>query len=103
MSRRPKQEGIPSIKIRQYPRRHKALRVSGTVLVVVLVFTLGITAIASGLPGWANYWGGFVYAPFAVVIGGLGCLAAWRLLRSNNVARENTSRIKAQRRRAKRR
>jgi len=36
---------------------------------------LGPAAIMKGFPGWRNYWGGFVYAPFAVVIGALFVLA----------------------------
>jgi hypothetical protein len=35
---------------------------------VVLVIAGGATLYRGGL-GWTNYWGGFVYAPFAIVIG----------------------------------
>ena len=39
--------------------------------IAVLIAALALTAIvtiASKRIGWTNYWGGFVYAPFALIV-----------------------------------
>lgn len=47
------------------PRRQRLLLAGKTGLVICLGAT-AIVAIAGGRLGWANYWGGFVYAPIAL-------------------------------------
>lgn len=49
-------------------RRDRYGRALAAMFAVVLVIWGGATLYRGGL-GWTNYWGGFVYAPFAIVIG----------------------------------
>jgi hypothetical protein len=45
---------------------------------VALLFALTVAAtaaIASGRLGWSNYWGGFVYAPIALLVAVLLAIA----------------------------
>jgi len=51
------------------------------VLISVLAGT-ALVAITTGRLGWKNYWGGFVYAPFALVIALLVAMAAVKRYRS---------------------
>jgi len=41
---------------------------AGKWLLVCVLAGTALTAIISGRLGWQNYWGGFVYAPFALLI-----------------------------------
>ena len=44
-----------------------------------LLFTIvGAATLYRGGLGWSNYWGGFVFAPFAIVIGVLAIIAAFK-------------------------
>jgi len=49
------------------PRREHFL-VAGKVMLACALGTSAVVALASGRLGWTNYWGGFVYAPFALLI-----------------------------------
>jgi len=44
---------------------------AGKWLLVCLLAGTAVTAIFSGRLGWQNYWGGFVYAPFALIVAAL--------------------------------
>jgi hypothetical protein len=46
-----------------------------TIFGVVLAIG-GALHVYRGSLGWTNYWGGFVYAPFAIVVGLLVLVAA---------------------------
>jgi hypothetical protein len=51
------------------------------IAVSILVLGLGIGTLLQGKLQYSNYWGGAVFAPFAVLIGVLGILAGivtWR-------------------------
>jgi membrane protein implicated in regulation of membrane protease activity len=50
--------------------RQKIIAIGGAVVVCALTAT-GIGALTTGRLGWSNYWGGFVFAPFALIIAGL--------------------------------
>ena len=50
-------------------RRHMLL--VGKVLLIAVLALTAIATVASGRLGWTNYWGGFVYAPFAVLVAAL--------------------------------
>jgi len=56
-------------------RRRNRLLLAGKVTLAAVLALTAIAAIASGRPGWTNYWGGFVYAPFALVVAALFALA----------------------------
>jgi hypothetical protein len=49
------------------PRRERLL-LAGKIFLVASLATSAVFATASGRLGWTNYWGGFVYAPFALII-----------------------------------
>jgi hypothetical protein len=38
-------------------------------MLAVILAIGGAVHVYRGSLGWTNYWGGFVYAPFAIVIG----------------------------------
>jgi hypothetical protein len=44
----------------------------------VMIFALGALTLLGGRQHYSNYWGGAVFAPFALVIGGLFFLVAFR-------------------------
>jgi len=44
---------------------------AGKWLLVCVLAGPALAAIISGRPGWQNYWGGVVYAPFALLIAAL--------------------------------
>jgi hypothetical protein len=43
-----------------------------------LIFACGVLALLGGRQFYSNYWGGAVFAPFALVIGGLLFFVAFR-------------------------
>ena len=45
--------------------------IAGLALVVFGLVGKALMAIISGQLGWQNYWGGFVYAPFALIVAAL--------------------------------
>ena len=45
-------------------------------LVCFLILTLGVGTLFQGNIGYRNWWGGVVFAPFAVLIGALGLFVA---------------------------
>ncbi len=47
----------------------------GKVLLVCSLATSALVAVASNRLGWTNYWGGFVYAPFALLVAVLPVVA----------------------------
>lgn len=49
------------------PRRQRLL-LAGKIWLALALATSAAVAIASGRLGWTNYWGGFVYAPFALIV-----------------------------------
>ena len=55
------------------PTTRAAIRFIGAI-----IFALGVLTLLSGRPYYFNYWGGAVFAPFALVIGGLLFLVALR-------------------------
>jgi hypothetical protein len=71
-------------------RRLRMIRV-GKVLVVCALAGAAVTAIASGRPGWRNYWGGFVYAPIALAVAVL--LVAVALKRRGDASPRKRGRI----------
>jgi hypothetical protein len=44
---------------------------AGKWLLVCVLAVPALAAIISGRLGWQNYWGGFVYAPFALLVAAL--------------------------------
>jgi hypothetical protein len=44
----------------------------------VLLTIGGAATLYRGLLGWHNYWGGFVFAPFAIIVGLLMIAAAFK-------------------------
>jgi len=44
---------------------------AGKWLLVCLLAGPALAAIISGRLGWQNYWGGFVYAPIALIVAAL--------------------------------
>lgn len=44
---------------------------AGKWLLVCVLAGPALAAIISGRLGWQNYWGGFVYAPFALIVAAL--------------------------------
>src|SRR5437899_10064043 len=59
-------------------RNRLRIRAAGAVLIFVALVTSGVGALATGRLGWTNYWGGFVFAPFALIIAALLIVAAFR-------------------------
>ncbi len=55
------------------PRTRAAIGFMGAV-----IFALGVLTLLNGHQYYSNYWGGAVFAPFALVIGGLCFLLAFR-------------------------
>ncbi len=53
----------------------KRLQRLGMVMLVVSLATAAVVTMASKGLGWRNYWGGFVYAPFALIMAMLLALA----------------------------
>jgi membrane protein implicated in regulation of membrane protease activity len=51
---------------------------TGKVLLVCALAGAAVAALISGRLGWKNYWGGFVYAPFALGIAVLLVVATLR-------------------------
>jgi hypothetical protein len=49
-------------------KSRQRMKIIGTTTVVCAMGVSSIVAIATHRPGWYNYWGGFVYAPFGLVI-----------------------------------
>lgn len=58
-------------------RRGRVGQLLKTTFAAVLVIGGGVTLYRGGV-GWSNYWGGFVYAPFAILIGLLLLVAAFK-------------------------
>ena len=73
------------------PRREKLLRIGKVLLVTSLAIT-ALLAIATKRLGWTNYWGGFVYAPFALVIAVLVTLATVNRPRTGKAPRRQRRR-----------
>ena len=68
-------------------RRHRLERLLLCLLSLALVLA-GVHALLSGNLGYHNYWGGTVFAPFAIAIGVLLLLLAvfaWPRLRSSHL------------------
>jgi hypothetical protein len=47
-------------------RLRRNVVVAGKWLLIVVLAASGVSALAPGRLGWTNYWGGFVFAPFAI-------------------------------------
>src|SRR6266566_1694229 len=45
-------------------------------LVCFLILMLGVCTLFQGNVGYRNWWGGVVFAPFAIFVGGLGLFIA---------------------------
>ena len=41
---------------------------SGMLLLIAVLAGQAVLALMSGRLGWRNYWGGFVFAPFAILV-----------------------------------
>ncbi len=57
------------------------MRAVGSFFVVAMLIALGVGALvdlANGRLGWTNYWGGFVFAPFGLLIAALLIVGALR-------------------------
>ena len=48
--------------------RRERLLLSGKILLVASLAMSAVFATASGRLSWTNYWGGSVYAPFALIV-----------------------------------
>jgi len=56
--------------------RRRKMVIAGLALVVFGLVGKALMAIISGQLGWQNYWGGFVFAPFALIIAALLAIVA---------------------------
>jgi hypothetical protein len=45
-------------------------------LICLLILVLGVGTLFQGNIGYRNWWGGVVFAPFAIIVGGLGLFVA---------------------------
>jgi hypothetical protein len=63
-------------------RRRKRLAIAGLALFTCGLGVSAIGALISGRLGWTNYWGGFVYAPFALIGAGLLAAVTFKAIRS---------------------
>jgi hypothetical protein len=61
--------------------RPERLLLAGKICLVVSLATSAVVAIAFERLGWTNYWGGFVYAPYALIIAVL--FAVWLTKKGN--------------------
>ena len=51
---------------------------AGIAFIAAMIFALGMLTLLGGRQYYFNFWGGAVFAPFALVIGGLFFLVAFR-------------------------
>jgi hypothetical protein len=45
-------------------------------LICLLILMFGVGTLLQGNIGFRNWWGGVVFAPFAIIVGGLGLFIA---------------------------
>jgi len=45
-------------------------------VVCIVILLLGVGTFFQGNIGYRNWWGGVVFAPFAIIVGGLGLFVA---------------------------
>lgn len=60
------------------PKPWRPTATIGIALVGLMIFVLGLFTLVRGGLYYFSYWGGFVFAPFAILIGALTVFVAYK-------------------------
>jgi Flp pilus assembly protein TadB len=74
---RPSQKRLGDPSSRLTTRRDRQRLVIATIFAAILIIG-GCVTLYRGSLGWTNYWGGLVFAPFAIVVGLLVFVAVFK-------------------------